>query len=844
MSFWKTASAACAMAGMLSCMALDYANPALNKVKFDKTPVHAPLELVKDGKLRFAIVCDLSKEQSATIAGTNRKIGATRRSLLFASEYLKRYLRQSLGEEPRILKPDSPELEKYPLRILLGKSSLTDRLGIDIASMPPDGFKIMTYDSGIVIAGRDGSMIPGSYEWNDMGNYLQNGTINAVFDFLERILGMRFYYPGLGTIVPQYKNLTVHPVSYTDHPKYLTRAFGSPSNAFHNKGEKPHPVGLARSMEFPWEDIPNNQGDFFAAYRMQSRPTRWMCSEGPSPFKVAKAFPDRLETCFYREKNGRLRQSLTQYTANAYDLSNMEFSKLLAESFLKFYESKGKINLLWDPVFIPNPEYMYFGPVDSGCVIDNERVAHLPKRTEPHAVMSEVHGQFYYDLATRLKTMIPGKKIVFMAYANYVAAPLSVRKFPENTRIMVCSGTPVFIRDKASEEFWKKTYSDWNSRIAEKVVTYPYDPAYNPQGGISHALRGSFEGEYLRKMAPYISDFALFPCVYFNWGYYYSVYLISRAHWNPEFNAEAALEEHWPLLYGPAAPYLKEFYALALSRWTDHYIPNATINKGCIPGLDYKTLYQKAYPETVFRQMRDLLNKAQKAVAKGSAEERRLTFFRMPWVRIMNDAAARSNLKKAAPYRLKYADKAPQIDGILNEDVWKKANIVSFKSAYYGENKTQSKTSARLLWNRKGIYLGIFNPAPYRKVGKLWNDDNMEFFLSPGKNRNKLFQFVISSSGAFEDYFQSFDPPRDLEASWICKGLQKSVHADEKGWSMELFIPFSALDGETAPLPGDSWLANLISNRNDSETMSYSPTLGNNRNLNFYADFYFSGNWE
>ena len=61
---------------------------------------------------------------------------------------------------------------------------------------------------------------------------------------------------------------------------------------------------------------------------------------------------------------------------------------------------------------------------------------------------------------------------------------------------------------------------------------------------------------------------------------------------------------------------------------------------------------------------------------------------------------------------------------------------------------------------------------------------------------------------------------------------------------MELFIPFSALDGETAPLPGDSWLANLISNRNDSETMSYSPTLGNNRNLNFYADFYFSGNWE
>ena len=615
-----------------------YENPALNRVKFETPLNHRPLELVKDGKLQFAIVCDLAAEKNARIAGTDIPIKPACHSLHASSRYLQKYLERCFGEKPRILSPDSPELSSYPFKILLGKSIHTDKLGIDIMKMPPDGFKIMSYEGGIAIAGRDGSMIPGFYQWNDMGNYAANGTLCAVFDFLERFLGMRFYYPGLGVIAPKQNRLTITPVAYTDQPKYLTRSFGRPGGAFHAKGEKPRPLGLGKTSEWPWQDIPDDQGDFTAAYRMQSRPTRWMCSEGPNPFRVAGAFPDQLETCFYRDGNGRLRQSFTQYTANYFDLSNMEFSRLLAESFRKFYESKGKVNLLWDKIFCPNPEYMYFGPVDAHCVIDNERTAHLPKRKEKYAVMSEVNGQFYLDLAKRLKAMLPDKKIAFMAYSNFLAAPESVDHFPDNTRFLVCTGTPVFIRDKASEKFWKDTYSSWNRKVTEKVAPYPYDPAYNMQGGISHAIRGSFEGEYLRRMAACISDYAIFPCVYFRWDYYYSHYLTARAYWNPGFNDKAALDEHWKLLYGTAAPCLKDFYDLVITRWNDHYIPNAKIAHGSIPGLDYETLYKKAYPRDVLDRMRALLGKARTRVKKGSDEERRLNFFVMPWTRIMNEA--------------------------------------------------------------------------------------------------------------------------------------------------------------------------------------------------------------
>lgn len=186
-----------------------YENPALNRVKFETPLNHRPLELVKDGKLQFAIVCDLAAEKNARIAGTDIPIKPACHSLHASSRYLQKYLERCFGEKPRILSPDSPELSSYPFKILLGKSIHTDKLGIDIMKMPPDGFKIMSYEGGIAIAGRDGSMIPGFYQWNDMGNYAANGTLCAVFDFLERFLGMRFYYPGLGVIAPKQNRLTL-----------------------------------------------------------------------------------------------------------------------------------------------------------------------------------------------------------------------------------------------------------------------------------------------------------------------------------------------------------------------------------------------------------------------------------------------------------------------------------------------------------------------------------------------------------------------------------------------------------------------------------------------------------
>ncbi|OQA86745.1 MAG: hypothetical protein BWY31_01147 [Lentisphaerae bacterium ADurb.Bin242] len=522
----------------------------------------------------------------------------------------------------------------------------------------------------------------------------------------------------------------------------------------------------------------------------------------------------------------------------------MEFSKLLADAYYNFYTSKGKVSPLWYNSYCPNPEYMYFGPVDAIEAIENERTADLPKRHDVYSTMSEVNGRFYFDLASRLEKMVPGKKIAFMAYQNYLAAPEHIKKFPDNVRIMACTGTPLFIRDKASENFWRKICTDWNRKLQDKVVLYPYDAAFHLEGGFAHALRGYFENEFLQKVAHFSNDTVIYPCCYFRWDYYYSLYLMSRAYWDPDFDRDAVLDEQWKLLYGPAAPALKEFYEYVIDRWIKYYIPCATIRHRSIAGVDYDTLHKKTYPPEVLQKMRKMLEKACSLVDKNSIEGKRLTFFIMPWERIMDGAMAYGMAKPPLPCRAEFTETNLKIDGRLDEPCWKKASAIPFRSAYYGEiKKNLPLPQAKIIWSQEGLYVGIFNPGPFKKKGNLWDEDNFEFFISPGLTKNKLFQFVCSSSGLHEDYFKSFEPPRELDPAWKCRDFRKAIVSDVQGWSCEIFIPYAALEC-TAPVAGDSWLFNWVNNRTDSETTSAAPTMGNNRNINFYGKLYFAGNCE
>ena len=207
-----------ALAGTLS--GYDVKNKALAPVKFSTAPKHADLKMVENGKLNFAIVSDLQAEQRL------RKNCKAEFSIKPAIAMLVEGFEKCTGVKPQVL--DIKDAGKAKYMIVVGDCKIAREHGADVSKLPDQGLAVKTFDRGIILAGRDSSLIDGFNmdPLDRLGSSL--GTKFAATDFLERFLGMRAFYPGeYGTIWPKISDLTIKPVSYTDSPYLLNRSNGS-----------------------------------------------------------------------------------------------------------------------------------------------------------------------------------------------------------------------------------------------------------------------------------------------------------------------------------------------------------------------------------------------------------------------------------------------------------------------------------------------------------------------------------------------------------------------------------------------------------------------------------------
>ena len=133
-----------------------YSNPVLNPVTFEQPGNKNELELVKDGKLNFAIVCDLSSETGQT--AKDRHVYSVRKSVSLALEGLQHAFFSTTGQKAKVLTPNAKELENFKYWIVLGDNPLTRKYGVEPDKLALDEFKVLTFDRGVIIAGKDGCL--------------------------------------------------------------------------------------------------------------------------------------------------------------------------------------------------------------------------------------------------------------------------------------------------------------------------------------------------------------------------------------------------------------------------------------------------------------------------------------------------------------------------------------------------------------------------------------------------------------------------------------------------------------------------------------------------------------
>ena len=141
------------------------------------------------------------------------------RIVSFAADELQRFIAESTGIKADVVtKPGAGKIS-----LILGDNKLARAAGLDVKKLASEGFFIKRKGNHIYLLGEDDPEAdPYSNRWR---MWMRRGTLTAAYDFIERFLGVRFYFVGkLGTIVPKNKVLMLPvEIDIIDRPDLVGR---------------------------------------------------------------------------------------------------------------------------------------------------------------------------------------------------------------------------------------------------------------------------------------------------------------------------------------------------------------------------------------------------------------------------------------------------------------------------------------------------------------------------------------------------------------------------------------------------------------------------------------------
>jgi len=188
--------------------------------------------------------------------------------------------------------------------------------------------------------------------------------------------------------------------------------------------------------------------------------------------------------------------------------------------------------------------------------------------------------------------------------------------------------------------------------------------------------------------------------------------------------------------------------------------------------------------------------------------------------------------KEAIATRIK---KAPKIDGLLNDSIWQKAEIIGGFRQYqpFWDSPAYQKTEVRILYDDNAVYVGamMWDTAPDSILKQLGSRDdadlNADAFaiqFDTYNNQNDDYTFQVWASGVQYDYrFKD----ATFNAVW-----QSATKITANGWSLEIKIPYSALRFPTTDI--QTWglqMVRYIRRKRETDTW----TMPNTGATNFIA---------
>jgi len=206
-----------------------------------------------------------------------------------------------------------------------------------------------------------------------------------------------------------------------------------------------------------------------------------------------------------------------------------------------------------------------------------------------------------------------------------------------------------------------------------------------------------------------------------------------------------------------------------------------------------------------------------------------------------------------------YTEKAPVIDGKLDDLAWKNALVLHGASAL-NTTKQVDNTTWRLMWDEHYLYLGV-NCADKEVIapklehnGPIYNYDCVEFFLLPDFNTRKYWEIEVSATGDLYEAMNTKSPDHwggqnDLTAH--VQGLKyatsvqgvanKPGDTTTTGYTVTMAVPFDQLPGAATGAKGAAgmqlhfMLAHMDKNSGSFTAYAFYPLMSWTHNIWGYA---------
>ena len=182
------------------------------------------------------------------------------------------------------------------------------------------------------------------------------------------------------------------------------------------------------------------------------------------------------------------------------------------------------------------------------------------------------------------------------------------------------------------------------------------------------------------------------------------------------------------------------------------------------------------------------------------------------------------------PVRAIRLDRPINVDGLLNEDVWKNGNaITSFTQRDPDQGQPpRQRTEVRIAYDDDAVYVGakMFDSAPDSVVARLVRRDDdggsdaFAVMLDPYRDKRTGYFFQVSAAGVLADGVLMNDGWDDW--SWDGVWLARAQR-DHEGWTAEMRIPFSQMRFNANQMVWGVNLQRSISRTSELDALVYTP---------------------